>query len=185
MVPQHHFDNGFERSGPKWLRGHRWRTLGIRLRDCGGQPSAWRLIDLGADHLLDRNTIDLKGAPLEKGQWGGAIDNLGGEILSWLTKTVNVGGNIASVGLAGGSELNTTVMPFILRGVSILGINPPACSMKLRTRLWERLVNDLAPKKIDTIVTNVVQLEDLPDVFKNMLAGKTFGRTVVSINPEK
>ena len=76
-------------------------------------------------------------------------------------------------------------MPFILRGVSILGINAPACSMKLRTRLWERLVNDLAPKKIDTIVTNVVQLEDLPDVFKNMLAGKTFGSTLVSINPEK
>ena len=161
-------------------------ALGYQVVAVTGKPDRHQsLIDLGADHLLDRNTIDLKGAPLEKGQWGGAIDNLGGEILSWLTKTVNVGGNIASVGLAGGTELNTTVMPFILRGVSILGINAPACSMKLRTRLWERLVNDLAPKKIDMIVTNVVQLEDLPDVFKNMLAGKTFGRTVVSINPEK
>ena len=94
------------------------------------------------------------------------------------------GGNIASVGLAGGAHFNTSVMPFILRGVSVLGINAPACTMSMRTHLWNRLVNDLAPKHIDKIVTNVVQLEDLPSVFENMLAGKTLGRTVVAINPE-
>jgi NADPH2:quinone reductase len=75
-------------------------------------------------------------------------------------------------------------MPFILRGVSVLGINAPACSMSMRKHLWKRLVSDLTPKHINKIVTNVVQLEDLPSVFENMLAGKTTGRTVVSINPE-
>ena len=161
-------------------------TLGYEIVAMTGKPDSHQsLIELGAKHLLDRNAIKLNDVPLEKSHWGGAIDNLGGEILSWIIRTTNVGGNIASVGLAGGSHLNTTVMPFILRGVSIIGINAPACTMKLRTHLWERLINDLAPKKLDKIVTNVVQLEDLPKIFMNMLAGKTVGRTVVSINPDK
>tara|TARA_Y100000748_G_C15275686_1_gene402486 strand:- start:194 stop:685 length:492 start_codon:yes stop_codon:yes gene_type:complete len=161
-------------------------TLGYEVVAMTGKPDSHQsLIDLGAKHLLDRNAIKLNDAPLEKSHWGGAIDNLGGEILSWITRTTNTGGNIASVGLAGGSHLNTTVMPFILRGVSIIGINAPACPMKLRTHLWERLINDLAPKNLDKIVTNIVQLEGLPKIFMNMLAGKTVGRTVVSINPEK
>jgi NADPH2:quinone reductase len=114
-----------------------------------------------------------------------AIDNVGGDVLAWLARTIKPGGNIASVRLAGGSHFNTTVMPFILRGVSVLGINAPACNMAIRTHLWDRLVNDLAPKHIDKIVTNIVQLEDLPSVFENMLAGRTVGRTVVSISPEE
>ena len=135
--------------------------------------------------IFDRNTIKPDGPPLEKGQWGGAIDNVGGDILAWLARTIKPGGNIASVGLAGGSHFNTTVMPFILRGVSVLGINAPACNMPIRTHLWERLVDDLAPKHIDRIVTNIVQLEDLPSVFEKMLACKTVGRTIVSISSEK
>ena len=161
-------------------------TLGYDIVAVTGKPDNHEsLIALGAKKILDRNTIKSEGLPLEKGQWGGAIDNVGGDLLAWLTRTIRTGGNIASVGLAGGSHFNTTVMPFILRGVSVLGINAPACNMAIRTNLWDRLVNDLAPKHIDKIVTNIVQLEDLPSVFEDMLAGKTVGRTIVSISPEK
>jgi NADPH2:quinone reductase len=153
-------------------------TLGYDIVAVTGKPDNHEsLIALGAKNILDRNTIKSDGLPLEKGQWGGAIDSVGGDILAWLTRTINPGGNIASVGLAGGSHFNTTVMPFILRGVSVLGINAPACSMPMRKYLWKRLVNDLTPKHINKIVTNVVQLEDLPFVFENMLAGKTKGKS--------
>ena len=140
---------------------------------------------LGAKQILDRNKIQSDGPPLEKGQWGGGIDNVGGDVLAWLTRTTKPYGNIASVGLAGGSHFNTTVMPFILRGVSVLGINAPACTMPIRTHLWDRLISDLAPNHLDKIVTNIVKLEDLSSVFEDMLSGKTVGRTVVSISPEK
>tara|TARA_R110002072_G_scaffold178222_1_gene334267 strand:+ start:967 stop:1977 length:1011 start_codon:yes stop_codon:yes gene_type:complete len=143
------------------------------------------LIGLGASHVLDRNTLKLDGPPLEKSQWGGAIDNVGGDILAWLTKTTNPWGNIAAVGLAGGFKLNTTVMPFILRGVSLLGINSQGCPTQFRHHLWERLATDLAPKHLDKIVTSIIRLENLPDVFDNMLAGKTTGRTVVAIDPNE
>jgi NADPH2:quinone reductase len=136
---------------------------------------------LGASSVLDRNTLKLDGPPLEKSQWGGAIDNVGGEILAWLTRTVVPWGNIASVGLAGGSELHTTVMPFILRGVSLLGITSSGCPTELRHKLWQRLATDLAPKHLDKIVSQIAVLEDLPGIFENMLAGKTTGRTVIKI----
>ena len=142
------------------------------------------LTELGAAHILDRNNIKLDGPPMEKGQWGGAIDNVGGDILAWLTRTVKPWGNIASVGLAGGSQLNTTVMPFILRGVSILGITSSGCPTAYRQPLWERLSTDLKPKHLDKIVTNTISLEDLLETANKMLAGQTSGRTVVAINPD-
>jgi NADPH2:quinone reductase len=141
------------------------------------------LTGLGASHVMDRHTLKLDGPPLEKGQWGGAIDNVGGDILAWLTKTTHPWGNIAAVGLAGGFKLNTTVMPFILRGVSLLGINSQGCPTPLRHHLWDRLASDLAPKHLDRIVTRTVGLEDLPDVFANMLAGKTTGRRLWPLIP--
>jgi acrylyl-CoA reductase (NADPH) len=151
----------------------------------GKKDSHKTLSDLGAQHILDRHNLKLDGPPLEKGQWGGAIDNVGGDILSWLTRTTKPWGNIASVGLAGGSNLNTTVMPFILRGVSILGITSSGCPTALRQPLWERLATDLAPKHLDKIVTNTISLEQLPETFNKMLSGETTGRTVVAINPDK
>ena len=142
------------------------------------------LTELGATHILDRNNIKLDGPPMEKGQWGGAIDNVGGDILAWLTRTTKPWGNIASVGLAGGSQLNTTVMPFILRGVSILGITSSGCPTAYRQPLWERLSTDLAPNHLDKIVTNIISLEELPETCSKMLSGETSGRTVVKINPD-
>lgn len=149
----------------------------------GKAESHEMLKNLGATEILDRNSIKLDGPPLEKGQWSGAIDNVGGDILAWLTRTTKPWGNIAAVGLAGGSHLNTTVMPFILRGVSLLGITSSGCPSAFRQPLWDRLADDLMPRHLDRIISQTVGLADLPDVFANMLAGKTTGRTVVAITP--
>ncbi len=136
---------------------------------------------LGARAVLDRKTLDLGSRPLEKAQWAGAIDNVGGGVLAWLTRTVKPWGNIAAVGLAGGSEIHTTVMPFILRGVSLLGITSAGCPAALRYKLWPRLATDLRPPHLASIVTEVVGLEDLPRVFAAMLEGRVRGRTVVKL----
>ena len=136
---------------------------------------------LGTSEVIDRHSIKPEGPPLEKGLWGGAIDNVGGDILAWLTRTVKPWGNIVAVGLAGGSELHTTVLPFILRGVSLLGVTSADCPTALRQQLWKRLATDLAPRHLDRIVTRVAALEDLPAIFADMLAGKSVGRTVIKI----
>lgn len=157
-------------------------TLGYKIiAVTGKQDRVEQLKMLGAVKIMDRNSINFDGPPLEKGQWGGAIDNVGGDMLAWLTRTVVPWGNIASVGLAGGTELHTTVMPFILRGVSLLGITSAGCPTSLRHELWERLAKDLAPRHIDKIVTRVAPMEKLPEIFNEMLAGKTTGRTVIKI----
>jgi NADPH2:quinone reductase len=120
--------------------------------------------------------------PLEKATWGGAVDNLGGDVLAWLTRTTMPYGNIASVGLAAGVELNTTVMPFILRGVSLLGINSVEVPRDLRTIVWQRLGADLRPAHLDRIVSREVSLDELPACFEAYVAGKVTGRTVVRLN---
>lgn len=139
---------------------------------------------LGAREVLDRTALALGDQPLERGMWGGAVDNVGGDLLGWLTRTTKPWGNICSVGLAGGSHLHTTVMPFILRGVSLLGITSSGCPREWREPLWQRLATDLKPRHLDRIVTRVVGIEELPPVFEAMLRGGQTGRTVVRIGEE-
>ena len=134
---------------------------------------------LGASALLDRHRLDTGTRPLEKAQWGGAVDNAGGDTLAWLTRSVKPWGSIASIGLAGGSELHTTVMPFILRGVSILGITSANCPMARRRHVWQRLATDLRPRHLDAIVEATIGLDELPDAFDRILCGRHRGRTVV------
>jgi NADPH2:quinone reductase len=136
---------------------------------------------LGAGSLLERTDLPTGKRPLEQAHWAGAVDNVGGELLAWLTRTVKPWGSIASIGMAGGIELDTTVMPFILRGVSILGITSANCPMPRRRRVWQRLTGDLAPRHLDAIVSGVVSLDDLPAVFEQMLSGQHRGRTVVQL----
>jgi NADPH2:quinone reductase len=136
---------------------------------------------LGADSVLDRHSLALGERPLEQARWGGAVDTLGGAVLAWLTRTVSPWGTIASIGMAGGIELHTTVMPFILRGVSVLGITSANCPMTRRRRVWQRLAGDLRPRHLQEIVTGVVSLEELPGVFDQLLAGRHRGRTVLRI----
>lgn len=147
----------------------------------GKTDAAAYLKKLGAASVLLRNEIDSGRRPLERAQWAGAIDNVGGETLAWLTRTTRPWGNIASVGLAGGHELNTTVMPFILRGVNLLGINSAATPRRLRLRIWKRISTDLKPSKLAAIASNTVAFDALPKAFEPLLAGKVIGRTVVRI----
>lgn len=119
--------------------------------------------------------------PLESGRWAGAIDNVGGELLSWLIRSVKPHGNIASIGLAGGSELHTSVMPFILRGVNLLGINSDSTPWPVRERIWQRIASDLRPPHLDQIAQRIVGLEELPSVFAEYLQGGVVGRTVVKV----
>lgn len=147
----------------------------------GKQQQSEELMALGASRIINRHELELNGPPLEKGQWAGAIDNVGGDMLDWLVRTSKLGGSVASVGLAGGIHFHSTVMPFILRGVSVLGITSSGCPTELRQQLWQRLASDLAPTHLDRIITQIVRLEELPEVFDNMLSGQTHGRTVVEI----
>ena len=140
-----------------------------------------RLTALGANKILRREDLDLDQRPLEKGVWAGAVDMVGGNILSYLTRTTREWGNIASIGLAGGHELNTTVMPFILRGVSILGISSTNCPCELRKQLWQRLGGAWKPRHLDMISTSCCTLADLPKIFTALLDNEIEGRVVVSM----
>jgi NADPH2:quinone reductase len=136
---------------------------------------------IGADRVLMREDLDLGKRPMEKAEWGGAIDNLGGDVLAWLTRTVNYGGNIASIGLAASIELHTTVVPFILRAVCLLGINSVDTPRDLRLDVWRRLGSDLRPRHLDAIGNRTVPFSELPNCFQEFVDGAVTGRTVVEI----
>ncbi len=139
------------------------------------------LLSLGADELVPRQSLILGELPLERGEWAGAIDNVGGDLLSWLTRSVKPMGNIACVGLAGGVRINTTVMPFILRGINLLGIDSVHCSQQTRSKIWYRLGADLRPRHIDKIVNREIGLDDVPAIVDAYISGKNSGRTVVNL----
>jgi acrylyl-CoA reductase (NADPH) len=147
----------------------------------GKSEATGYLQELGASRVLLRQDIDPGTRPLEKALWAGAIDNVGGDLLAWLTRTVDQWGNIASVGLAGSHELRTTVMPFILRGVNLLGINSVLTPREVRLAVWERIAGDLRPSKLDRICTRVVSFDELPAQFQDFIEGRVTGRIVVKI----
>jgi len=142
------------------------------------------LREIGAQQILLRDEIDLGKRPMEKALWAGAIDNLGGEYLTWLTRTTRYGGNIASIGLAASHELNTTVMPFILRAVCLLGINSVDTPHDLRHAVWGRIGGDLMPQHLDSIGSRSISFDELPDAFQAYMDGTVTGRTVVEISSE-
>lgn len=139
------------------------------------------LKSIGARSVMIRDEVDLGKRPMEKTQWAGGIDNLGGDVLTWLTRTVDYGGNIASIGLAASYELNTTVLPFILRAVCLLGINSVDTPRALRLQVWERIGSDLKPQHLDIIAANTISFDELPDAFQAFIDGKVTGRTIVEI----
>lgn len=157
-------------------------TRGYRVIAVSGKTEAAEYLKaLGASEVLDRKSLDLGSRPLEAARFGGAIDNLGGEVLTWLTRTVDFWGNIASIGLASSPELKTTVMPFILRGVALLGINSSATRREWRLAVWQRIATDLKPRQLARIVTRTIDFEELPQAFPDYLAGRVTGRTLVRI----
>ena len=147
----------------------------------GKATAADYLRRIGASRVLDRADVDYGRRPLEAAEWAGAIDNLGAEALTWLTRTTRYGGNIASVGLAAGIGLETTVMPFILRAVCLLGINSVETPRDLRLAVWRRLGADLRPQHLDEIAGDSVPFAALPERFEAYLKGTVVGRTVVDI----
>ncbi|MBU1689119.1 MAG: oxidoreductase [Gammaproteobacteria bacterium] len=135
---------------------------------------------LGASQVLSRHTLEMGRKPLEKTIWAGAVDPVGGETLAWLTRTMKQHGTIASCGLTAGVELHTTVMPFILRGVSLLGIDSVQCPMALRRSVWERLASDMRPRHLKEM-TRTIHFDQLPETFDALLKGAVKGRVVVEI----
>ena len=138
---------------------------------------------LGAASVMHGDSLAADGRPLQSALWGGAIDNVGGKVLAGLISSTRPWGNIASIGMAGGSECHTTVMPFILRAVSVLGISSANCPMERRLRVWRRLVSDLRPVHLQKIVAGVIDLDELPPVFEQLLEGGHQGRFVVRMQP--
>ena len=137
---------------------------------------------LGAREVRLRGEIDLsKIRPLDKATWAGAIDNLGGEVLAWMASTMKVGGCIASIGLAASTGLNTTVLPFILRGVSLLGVDSVNCPMPLREEVWRRLAGDMRPAHLKELA-RTISFAELPSVFDKFISAQIRGRVVVDLN---
>jgi acrylyl-CoA reductase (NADPH) len=136
------------------------------------------LRSLGAKEVLSRNTLQMGTKPLEKPLWAGAVDVAGGETLAWLTRTMMYNGPIASSGLTAGTTLTTTVLPFILRGVKLLGIDSVMCPAEKRQAVWRRLATDLKPAGLRSIATDI-GLDGLPDAFATLLKGGARGRFVV------
>ena len=132
----------------------------------------------GAADVLSAGTLTMGTRPLEKSLWAGAVDPVGGDTLAWLTRTMRRGGCIASSGLTGGTELRTTVMPFILRGVRLLGIDSALCPMEIRQEVWRRLGADLKPGHL-AATTQSITLGELPAAFDTLLRGAARGRYVV------
>jgi acrylyl-CoA reductase (NADPH) len=143
--------------------------------------SADYLKALGADEVVSRQALDMGSKPMEKAIWGGAVDNLGGPTLTWLTRTVKPWGNIASIGLAQSHELTTTVMPFILRGVSLLGIHSVECPRAWREDIWAKLAGPWQPANLGRIVTRTVTLDELPAACNDLIAGAVTGRILVKV----
>lgn len=172
--------------------------LGYHVVALTGKESEHAFLkSIGAREILARSEVDLTSKrPLEKAQWAGALDAVGGETLAWLARTMQQDGAIASFGNAGGVELHTTVFPFILRGVKLLGVDSAATAMPLRKQIWQRLADDplqLKPGQIATgqktglhpraltQIAHTVPFTQLPEIFPKILRGEAHGRTVVEI----
>lgn len=138
---------------------------------------------LGASEILDRvETSANSTRPLERGRWAGAVDAVGGSTLAYLLRTTNYGGSIAISGNAGGVEFNSTVFPFILRAVNVLGIDSVMVPLSERIALWERMATDLRPPHLDQSIATEVTLDEAPRVLEQIVGGGVQGRTVVRIS---
>jgi NADPH2:quinone reductase len=158
---------------------------GYHVAAITGKPEERRYLEsLGAKEVIDRRTIDLsKIRPLDKSTWAGAIDNLGGDPLAWLLSTMKIGGTVGAVGLVADMKLNTSVAPFILRGVSLLGIDSSNTPMAMRQKVWNKLAVEWRPDVVHDQV-RTIDFDELPTHFDAYLKGMVRGRTVVRIGAD-
>jgi acrylyl-CoA reductase (NADPH) len=154
---------------------------GYTVHAISGKPGhADYLESIGASEVLGRDTLATT-RPMESTRFGGGLDNVGGGMLASLLAQTAPYGNVASAGLAATHDLPTTVMPFIIRGVSLLGVASAGTARDIREEVWRRLASDWKPRHLDRICTREASLEQLPDVFATMLAGGSIGRTLVTL----
>jgi acrylyl-CoA reductase (NADPH) len=140
------------------------------------------LLSLGASEVISRE--DAAGdasRPLEKTRWAGAVDCVGGEVLAGVIRALNYGGAVAACGNTGGVKLPTTVLPFILRGVSLLGVDSVQTPIKERQETWKRLATDLRPPHLEDALAHEIDLDGLEDALTRILAGESSGRTIVRL----
>jgi acrylyl-CoA reductase (NADPH) len=155
--------------------------LGYEVTAVTGKDSEHEYLkSLGAKTVMPRAAIEKSTRPIEKATWAGAVDPVGGDTLAWLTKTMNYGASIANSGLTGGVEVHTTVIPFILRGVNLLGIDSVMCPMPLRLEVWQRLASDMKPRMLKSIAREI-PLSGLPTAFETLAKGAAKGRFVVNV----
>jgi acrylyl-CoA reductase (NADPH) len=137
---------------------------------------------LGASECIDRYQLVFSGKPMDTARFGGALDNVGGSMLSGLLPLISPYGNVALCGNAGGVAFDSTVMPFIIRGTSLLGIASAGTARDIRDSIWQHLASDWKPRHLERIATCEVTLDGLPEIFARMLAGDSSGRSLVRID---
>lgn len=157
--------------------------LGYQVVASSGRPEAADYLKaLGASEIIGREVLSASSnRPMESEKWAGAVDSVGGDTLAGVIRTMAAGASIAACGLAGGFKLNTTVFPFILRGVSLLGIDSVRTSNATRRAIWLRLRTDLPLAKLDAM-TELHPLSNIQALGEQILAGKTRGRIVIDVN---
>jgi acrylyl-CoA reductase (NADPH) len=149
----------------------------------GKSPEHDYLKELGASEILSREETSAESnRPLEKERWAGSLDSVGGSTLAYLLRTTRYGGSIAAYGNTGGTNLNTTVFPFILRAVNLLGIESVNCPMELRHQLWRRLAGDYKPRHLLDMIGHEVPLEELPQALATILKGGARGHTIIKMS---
>lgn len=157
--------------------------LGVHVEaSTGKQAEIEYLTELGASSIISREEVfDGKVRALDKQKWIAAVDSVGGQALASVLSQIQYGGAVAASGLTAGAKLPTTVFPFILRGVNLLGIDSVFCPMEKRERIWQRLASDFKPAKLENFIQEEVTLEELPNTFQTLLEGKARGRTIVKM----
>jgi acrylyl-CoA reductase (NADPH) len=159
-------------------------ALGYTVAASTGKSSEHDYLkELGASEIISREETSAESnRPLEKERWAGSLDSVGGSTLAYLIRTTKYGGSIAAFGNTGGPNLNTTVFPFILRAINLLGIESVNCPMELRSNLWRRLASNYKPGHLLDRIGNEVPLEELPQALATILKGGTRGRTIIKIS---
>ena len=158
-------------------------TLGFNVEASTGKESEQAYLKkIGANTIVSREEVyDGKVRALGKQKWAAAVDPVGGEPLASLLSQIQYGGSVAVSGLTAGTKLPTTVFPFILRGVNLLGIDSVNCPMETRVKIWNRLATDFKPKNLEELIQQEVTLDQLPDVLPTLLKGQARGRILVKL----
>jgi acrylyl-CoA reductase (NADPH) len=156
--------------------------LGYRVVASSGRASeSDYLMGLGAAEVIGRDVLDRDARPMEKGRWAGGVDSVGSKTLATMLAETKEEGAVAACGLAGGTDLPTTVMPFILRGVKLLGVNSVTCLSARRDQAWARLAQDLDMEKLNAMTT-VEPMSNVPTLAEDILKGQVRGRIVIDVN---